>query len=107
MDFWSLKFDATLTIKSEVEWTPDTVVPFKGSWNYKPISDFSVTAPQNAKDFTELLWSFLGGTSLDNDYSDSEYIENSLEAKENIEGISEVNENSETTVENKTDTEIE
>ena len=104
----NLKFDATLTIKSEIEWNPDTIIPFKGSWNYKPISDFSVTVPQDAKDLTELLGSFLGGTTLDNEYY-AEDIENSLISEENTEEVSEeVNENSETPVEeNKTDTEAE
>lgn len=91
----NLKFDATLTMKSEIEWVSDTVIPFKGSWNYKPISDFSVIAPEDAKDLTELLWEFLGGSSLDNEYYDSENIENNLESEENTE----ISENSEVTTE--------
>ena len=86
----SLKFDATLTIKTEIEWESDSVIPFKGSWNYKSISDFSVTPPQDAKDFTELLWSFLGGSTLDSGYA-PEDIENNLRSNENIENNSEEN----------------
>ena len=54
-----VKFDATLTIKSEYEETDDTIVPLKGNWSYNPISDFEVTAPENAQNLTELLWAYL------------------------------------------------
>lgn len=69
-----LKFDATLKVKSEEEWAPDTVIPFKGSWEYKSISDFTVTAPESAQDLTELLWSYLGGMMWWEDYDyDEDY----------------------------------
>lgn len=63
-----LKFDAKLTIKSEVEWEEDTVIPFNGSWKYNSISEFSTTAPENAQDLSEILWSYLGGMMWWDDY---------------------------------------
>lgn len=78
-----LKFDAKLTVKAQNEWDADTIVPFKGSWNYKAISDFTVTAPENAQDLTELLWAYLGGAGVDVDeYADLEGIEDELNAEE-------------------------
>jgi hypothetical protein len=56
-----LKFDAKLIIKSETQWEKDTIIPFNGSWKYNSISEFTTSAPENAKDLTELLWSYLGG----------------------------------------------
>ena len=67
-----LKFDAKLTIKSEDEWSADIIIPFKWSWEYKSISDFTVTAPESAQDLTELLWSYLGGIMWWDDYYDDE-----------------------------------
>ena len=78
-----LKFDAKLTVKAQNEWDADTIVPFKGSWNYKAISDFTVTAPENAQDLTELLWAYLGGAGIDVDeYADLEGIEDELNTEE-------------------------
>ena len=51
-----LNFDAKITVKEE--WN-ETVIPFKGSWKYNSISEFSVTAPENAQDLTDLLWAYL------------------------------------------------
>ena len=71
-----LKFDAIITVKSEVEWEENTVIPFNGSWKYKSISEFTTTAPENAQDLTELLWSYLGGMmwwTEDYDYEDYDY----------------------------------
>ena len=109
-----LDFDATLTIKAQNEWETDTVVPFKGSWNYKWISDFTVTAPENAMDLTELLGGYLGGMmwSTDDyaDYTDMEGIgdelvaewlmnstEESVDSEEATENIWETVENNEDT----------
>lgn len=71
-----LKFDAKITIKSEVEWEKDTVIPFNGSWRYNSISEFATTAPEGAQDLTELLWSYLEGmmwVDEDYDYEDHDY----------------------------------
>ena len=54
-----VKYDATLTAKSDYEETDDTILPLKGNWSYSPISDFSVEAPQNAQDLTEMLSAYL------------------------------------------------
>ena len=79
----NLKFDAKLTVKAQNEWDANTIVPFKGSWNYKAISDFTVTAPENAQDLTELLWAYLGGAGVDVDeYADLEGVEDGLNAEE-------------------------
>ncbi len=112
-----LKFDATLRVKAEEEWTPDIVVPFKGSWNYKTISDFTVVAPESAQDLTELLWSYLGGLmwwdayNEEYDYEDlyldevgeelEESNEEATEVKENMEAVEnvEVEENAEVVAE--------
>lgn len=101
----NLKFDATLTAKAEEEWASDTVIPFKGSWNYKWISDFSISVPEDVQDLSELLWAYLGGISWwdDEDY-EALYGENNLildesETTENREEIEDNNENSEATVE--------
>lgn len=69
----NISFDATLTIKSEYEETDDTIVPLKGSWSYSPISDFTVTAPENAQDLTEMLQGYLGGMLWESDYDYSDY----------------------------------
>ena len=96
-----LKFDATLKVKSEEEWTPDIVVPFKGSWNYKTISDFTVVAPESAQDLTELLGSYLGGLmwwdSYDEelDYEDLYLDEAGEGLEENSEEVAEVEESAE------------
>lgn len=56
----ALKFNATLTIKALSEWSSDTIIPFKWSWKYNSISEFSTTAPDNAQDLSEMLSSYLG-----------------------------------------------
>lgn len=100
----NLKFDATLTVKSEEEWSSDTIIPFKGSWNYKWISDFTISVPENAQDLSELLWAYLGGISWwsDEDFealygdedslilNDTEISENSGEAENNAEATTEI-----------------
>ena len=57
-----VKFDTTLTVKSDYEETDDTIIPLKGSWTYSPISDFSVTTPENAQDLTEMISNYLGSS---------------------------------------------
>lgn len=71
----NIKFDATLTIKSEDEEDTDTIIPLKGSWTYNPISDFTVTAPEGAQDLTEMLSAYLWWMleSSDYDYEDGDY----------------------------------
>lgn len=66
-----LKYDLSLTIKSEEEWKADIVVPFKGSWKYNSISEFTTTAPESAQDLNELLWAYLGNGW--DEYYDEEY----------------------------------
>lgn len=66
-----LKYDLSLTIKSEEEWKADIVVPFKGSWKYNSISEFTTTAPESAQDLSELLWSYLGDWW--DEYYDADY----------------------------------
>lgn len=101
----SLKFDATLTAKAEEEWSSDTVIPFKGSWNYKWISDFTISAPENAQDLTELLWAYLWWISWWSDedyealYGENDLVLDGLEATGNSEEIENINENSETAIE--------
>lgn len=106
-----LDFDAKLTIKAQNEWETDTLIPFKGSWNYKAISDFTVTAPENAMDLTELLGGSLGGMmwATDDyadygDYADLEGIESELDAEWLMNTVEENNgesaENNEEVVEN-------
>jgi hypothetical protein len=70
-----LVFDASLTVKAEVEWENDTVVPFNWSWKYKWISEFTTAIPENAQDLTELLWAYLGGMMWWDDYYDYDYDE--------------------------------
>ena len=79
----NLEFNATLTIKSDTEWNPDTVIPFKGSWKYDSIPEFTVTAPSDAQDLSELLWSYLWSTI----YLDPSETKDGIEA--NIEDNSE------------------
>ena len=64
-----LKFDAKITVKAEEEWETDTVIPFKGSWKYNSISEFSVTAPEDAQDLSELLWAYLWNMMWGDDYA--------------------------------------
>lgn len=71
-DSIDLKFDATLTIKNEDEEETNVVIPFKGSYKYKSISDFTVTAPEDAEDLSEMIWSSLGFLWWDYDYEDYE-----------------------------------
>lgn len=69
-----LKYDLSLTIKSEEEWETDIIVPFKGSWKYNSISEFTTTAPESAQDLNELLWAYLGDIAWWDDYEyDYEY----------------------------------
>ena len=81
----SLTFNATLTIKNESE-SNNITVPFKGSWKYNPIKDFSISVPENSQDLSELLWAYLWtmmwwdeytGDYTDN-YYDNIYDENDL-----------------------------
>ena len=106
-----LDFDAKLTIKAQNEWETDTIIPFKGSWNYKAISDFTVTAPENAQDLTELLggslWGMMGATDDYGDYgdyADLEGIESEFDAEWLMNTVEENNgesaENNEEVVEN-------
>ena len=88
-----LNFDAKLTVKAQNEWDSDTIIPFKGSWNYVGISDFDVLIPEDAQDLSELLWAYLGDWWSDEDY-EALYDENSLnldepEATEETENITE------------------
>lgn len=88
-----LNFDAKLTVKAQNEWDSDTIIPFKGSWNYVGISDFDVLIPEDAQDLTELLWAYLGDWWSDEDY-EALYGEDSLildepEATEETESITE------------------
>ena len=70
-----VKFDATLTVKSDYEETDDTIIPLKWSWTYNPISDFTVEAPENAQDLNEVLSAYLGA-SLWSEAYDLQYYEN-------------------------------
>ena len=100
-----LKFDATLTVKAEEEWSSDTIIPFKGSWNYKWISAFTVSVPENAQDLSELLWGYLGGISWWSDedlealYGEDSLIVDNLEISENAEGVENNTESVEATTE--------
>lgn len=67
-----LKFDAKLTIKSVEEWKSDTVIPFKGSWKYVSIPEFTVSAPNDAQDLSELLWAYLWWMMWWYDYMDED-----------------------------------
>ena len=91
-----LNFDAKLTVKAQNEWDADTIIPFMGSWIYKAIPDFTVTAPENAQDLSELLGGYLGGMMWD-DYVELEDIEDELDSEESVENNEE---ESEGTVEN-------
>ena len=55
----SLNFDANLTIKNEDETKNDIIIPFKGSREYNWIQEFTVLAPDNSQDLTELLSTYL------------------------------------------------
>jgi len=70
-----LSFDAKITVKAEEEWKANTVIPFKGSWKYNSISEFSTTIPENAQDLSDLISSYLGGMMWwdDYDYEDYDY----------------------------------
>lgn len=91
----SLNFDGKLTVKAHDEWSSDTVIPFKGSWNYNAISDFTVAAPENAQDLSELLWAYLGGISWWSDedslmLDDTEISGDSGEVENNTEAATEI-----------------
>ena len=96
----NLKFDAKLTAKAEEEWSADTIIPFKGSWNYKWIPDFTISAPENAQDLSELLGAYLWGLPWwdDEDYA-ALYDEDSLIPNEatDIENAEEIENNGENT----------
>jgi len=68
-----IKFDATLTVKSNYEETNDTVLPLKGNWSYNPISDFDVSAPEWAQDLTEILSSYLWNAFWWEEYNLEDY----------------------------------
>lgn len=77
-----LGFDAKLTVKGQNTWDVDTVIPFKGSWTYKAISDFTVSAPENAQDLTELLGGYFGWMMWDtDDYMDEEGLGDELDVE--------------------------
>ena len=101
----NLKFDATLTVKAEEEWSSDTIIPFKGSWNYKWISAFTVSVPENAQDLSELLWGYLGGISWWSDedlealYGEDSLIVDDVKISENAEGVENNTESVEATTE--------
>ena len=95
----NLEFNATLTIKSDTEWNPDTFIPFKGSWKYDSIPEFTVTAPSDAQDLSELLWSYLWSTI----YLDPSETKDGIDA--NIDAN--IEDNSETEVEANTETNTE
>ena len=93
----SVKFDCSITIKSQA-WENDTVVPLKGNRTYKAIDNFSVEAPENAQDLSELLASYLSSTLWSSEYDDFE--DNSNEendlSNEVLEEVAEsINENTE------------
>ena len=101
----NLKFDATLIVKAEEEWDTDTVIPFKGSWSYEWISDFTISIPENAQDLSELLWAYLGGISWWSDedfeaiYGEDDLTLGNAEISEDSEEV-ENNENEENNAEN-------
>lgn len=68
-----IKYDATLTVKSDYEETDDTILPLKGNWSYSPISDFSVEAPENAQDLTEMLSAYLWSALWWEEYNLEDY----------------------------------
>lgn len=55
----NLDFDATLTIKNENDSKNNINIPFKGSREYKSIQEFAVSIPENSKDLTQLLSTYL------------------------------------------------
>ena len=74
-----VQYDVILTAESDYEETDDTIIPLKGSWTYIPISDFSVVAPENAQNLTELLWAYLWNTIWWEEYDFEDYENNYLE----------------------------
>lgn len=91
-----VKFDATLTVKSDYEETDDTILPLKGNWSYNPISDFDVTTPEWAQDLTELLASYLWNAFWWEEYNLEDY-EYDLEAEDLPEELNKpIEENTET-----------
>lgn len=80
-----LKFDATLMTKAEEEWKADNVIPFKGSWKYSPISEFTVDIPEGAQDLNDLLASYLWWMMWWDDYDENEEYDNLLEDMEGVE----------------------
>ena len=98
-----LKFNATLTIKSLSEWQPDTIIPFKGSWKYDSIPEFTTLTPNDAQDLSEILASYLWGMWWDIDSENNEdlydnlIIDESEKSEENILAEPEIMENTENT----------
>ena len=91
-----VKFDATVTAKSDYEETDDTILPIKGNWTYNPISEFSVTAPKWAQDLTQLLAAYLWSSFWWEEYNLEDYGED-LEIADLSEELNEpVEENIET-----------
>lgn len=86
-----IKFNATLSIKSEYEETDDTIVPLQGNRTYNSISDFDVVAPENAQNLSELLWAYLWSTLWGNSDDDLNYEDNlDVEYLESSEEFAEV-----------------
>lgn len=67
-----VKFDVMITVYAADEESDDTIIPLKGRRTYSPISEFSVEAPDNAQDLSEMLQGYLWGMLWWVDYSDYE-----------------------------------
>lgn len=78
-----LKYDLSLTIKSEEEWKADIVVPFKGSWKYNSISEFTTTAPEDAQEISDLLWWYMWWDDYEYDESYDLYNDEYMDEAEN------------------------
>ena len=70
-----VKFDATLTLKSDYEESDDTILPIKGNWTYNPISEFDITTPEWAQDLTQLLAAYLWNAFWGEEYNLESYEE--------------------------------
>jgi len=64
-----LAYDLKVTVKEGAE----IVVPLKGSWKYKAISEFSTIAPEDAQDLSDLFGAYLGDSDYDYDDYDYDY----------------------------------
>lgn len=69
----NVKFDVKVTVKSQYEDWENTIIPLKGTWTYKPISEFSVEAPEDAQDLSAMISSYLWWMLGSSDYDDGEY----------------------------------